>query len=160
LLALAELTFLEALAALGLVALAELTFLPALAALGLVALAELTFLAALAALGLLALAALAFLEATFFVGWAVGFFPFALGLADPDAVLALVAVFAAALVCFDVFAFDAGAILKINERSTKNVKIGFAGHTKNCGTLNDLRLGKHLPGLTISCGRKVAGRCP
>ena len=50
--------------------------------------------------------------------------------------------------------------IKINERSTKNVKIGFAGLTKNCGTLNDLRPGKHFPGLTISCGRKVAGRCP
>ena len=69
------------------------------------------------------------------------FFLVAFGLADLDAVLALVAVFAAAFVCFDVFAFDAGAILKINERSTKNVKTGFAGHTKNCGTLNDLHLG-------------------
>ncbi len=127
---------------------------------GLLALAGLAFLAALAALGLLALAALTFLAATFFAVLAVGFFPVAFVLADLDAVLALVAVLAAALVCFDVFAFDAGAILKINERSTKNVKIGFAGRTKNCGTLNDLRLGKHFPGLTISCGRKVAGRCP
>ena len=122
LLALAGLAFLAALAALGLLALAGLAFLAALAAL-----AELVFLAALAAL-----ARPAFLAATFFAGLAVGFFR-RFRFSGSGCRFGLGSRFCCCLGLIRFFCLGCGCHIKINERSTKNVKIGFFGCQRNAG---------------------------